>query len=226
MQGLQAFWPQLLDGTLISLRVSVSSLAFGLVFGIILAGAVLYGPSPVRALIRGYVAIIRGLPDLLIIFLAYFGGTILLSRIVGSYVEVDALAAGVFALTVVSSAYFCEIFRGALQSVPPGQREAGSVLGLTARQTFVFILMPQMFARALPGVGNQWLILLKESALVSVVGLEELMRVANIGAAATDNALGFYLSAAMIYITITAVSTLLIKAADAWVSRGQVGARP
>ncbi|KRE17348.1 hypothetical protein ASE66_31160 [Bosea sp. Root483D1] len=226
MQGLQAFWPQLLDGTLITLRVSVSSLALGLAAGILLAGAVLHGPPPVRALIRGYVAVIRGLPDLLIIFLAYFGGTVLLSRIAGSYVEVDGLAAGIFALTVVSAAYFCEIFRGALQSVPQGQREAGRVLGLSAGQTFLLVLMPQMLARALPGVGNQWLVLLKESALVSVVGLEELMRVANIGAAATDNHLGFYLTAALIYITITAISTVLFKSADAWVSRGQVGVRP
>lgn len=206
------YFPQLLQGLVVTLSVALGSLFFGLLFAVVLAPAALYGSTPVRKIIAGYVGLIRGLPELLVIFLIFYGGTVLLTGLVGSYVEVDALTAGIAALTVVSAAYLTEILRGALVSVPTGQWEAALSLGIRRPRAFRLIVFPQMMVRALPGLGNQWLVILKESALVSIIGLEELMRKSVVAAGATHKPLAFYLTAAALYVVVTGVSTLVINA--------------
>ncbi|MBY3348382.1 ABC transporter permease [Rhizobium laguerreae] len=203
---------QLLQGLLMTLGVAVGSLVVGSLIAVVLAPLAIYGNPVTRRIIMVYVSLIRGLPELLVIFLIFYGGTVLLTNLTGSYVEVDAMSAGIAALSVVAAAYLTEILRGALLSVSAGQWEAALSLGFRRPRAFRLVILPQMMARALPGLGNQWLVILKESALVSVVGLEELMRKSVVAAGATNQPLAFYLTAAGLYVSITGVSTLLLKA--------------
>lgn len=212
LDALEQYQAQLLQGLAMTLGVAVGSFLLGFLLAVLLAPAAVYGSPVVRRAIMGYVSLIRGLPELLVIFLIFYGGTVVLTKIAGRYVEVDALTAGIVALSVVAAAYLTEILRGALLSVGQGQWEAALSLGLRRPQGFVLVVLPQMMARALPGLGNQWLVILKESALVSVVGLEELMRKSVVAAGATHQPLAFYLAAAGLYVMVTGVSTLLLKA--------------
>ncbi|TGR65734.1 ABC transporter permease subunit [bacterium M00.F.Ca.ET.194.01.1.1] len=212
IDAIQQYQGQLLQGLLVTLGVAVGSFVFGFLIAAILAPLAIYGKPFVRRLVMGYVGLIRGLPELLVIFLIFYGGTVLLTQLAGQYVEVDALSAGIASLSIVAAAYLTEILRGALLSVSAGQWEAALSLGLRRPRAFRLVVLPQMMARALPGLGNQWLVILKESALVSVVGLEELMRKSVVAAGATHEPLAFYLTAAALYVMVTGVSTLLLKA--------------
>ncbi|MBP1876089.1 His/Glu/Gln/Arg/opine family amino acid ABC transporter permease subunit [Ensifer adhaerens] len=214
IEAIVQYIPQLLQGFVVTLSVAVGSFVLGLIFAVVLAPAAVYGSAPVRKVIAGYVSLIRGLPELLVIFLIFYGGTVLLSGLFGGYVEVDALTAGIAALTVVSTAYLTEIVRGALAGVSSGQWEAALALGLRRPGAFRLVVLPQMMVRALPGLGNQWLVILKESALVSIIGLEELMRKSVVAAGATHKPLAFYLTAAALYVLVTGVSTLFINACN------------
>lgn len=212
METVIAYLPQLLNGLAVTLMVALGSFVCGFLAAIILAPLSVYGPGVIRKLITGYVGLIRGLPELLVIFLIFYGGTVLLTSLVGRYVEVNALTAGIAALSFVSAAYLTEILRGALIGVSLGQWEAALALGFRRPTAFKKVILPQMMTRALPGLGNQWLVILKESALVSVIGLEELMRKSVVAAGATRQPLAFYLTAAALYIAITGISTLIIRA--------------
>ncbi len=211
LDAVQQYQGQLLQGLLMTLAVAVGSFIIGFMIAAILAPLTVYGPPAIRRVIMGYVGLIRGLPELLVIFLIFYGGTVLLTKLAGKYVEVDGLSAGIASLSIVAAAYLTEILRGALLSVAAGQWEAALSLGLRRPRAFRLIVMPQMMTRALPGLGNQWLVILKESALVSVVGLEELMRKSVVAAGATHQPLAFYLAAAALYVLITAISTLFLK---------------
>lgn len=199
--------PQLFDGLATTLLVAVGSFTISLLAAILVAPAAAYGSIRQRQFIALYISIMRGLPELVVILFIFYGGAVLLSGAFGEYVEVSALTAGIAALSVVSTAYLTETLRGALIAVPVGQWEAAQSLGIRGRKIFFSIIFPQMVLRALPGLGNQWLITLKDSALVSTVGLEELMRKSGIAAGATHQPLAFYLAAAGLYIFATAIST-------------------
>ncbi|MGN8116331.1 ABC transporter permease [Labrys sp. 22185] len=211
MSVVSTYLPQLLQGLLVTLQVAVGSFVVGFVLAVAAVFAWSSGPKPLRWLVASYVAVIRGLPELLVIFLVFYGGTVLLTGLMGAYVEVSALAAGIAALSFVSGAYLTEILRGALQTIPPGQWEAARSLGLKQGQLFRKIILPQMFSHALPGLGNQWLVILKESALVSIVGLEELMRKGVVAAGATHQPMTFYLVVAALFVLITTVSTAVLS---------------
>ncbi|WDZ79124.1 ABC transporter permease subunit (plasmid) [Ensifer adhaerens] len=212
IEAIYQYQDQLLQGLVMTLGVAVGSFVVGFVIAVALAPLAIYGHPIIRRLIVGYVGLIRGLPELLVIFLIFYGGTVLLTYLAGSYIEVDALSAGIAALSIVAAAYLTEILRGALLSVSAGQWEAALALGFRRSRAFRLVVLPQMMARALPGLGNQWLVILKESALVSVVGLEELMRKSVVAAGATHQPLAFYLAAAALYVMITGVSTAFLKA--------------
>lgn len=205
---------QLLMGLVLTLKVALGSFVIGLSLAVIATPLTQTARNPLRFLLNIYVTVIRGIPELLVIFLIFYGGTVALTKLSGSYFEVDALTAGIVALAAVSFAYFVEILRAALQGIPKGQSEAALVLGLSRSQLFTRVILPQMFRRALPGISNQWLILLKESALVSIIGLEELMRKSVIAAGATHHPLTFYLSAACLYVAVTAVSSSAFSVAE------------
>ncbi|WP_062226060.1 ABC transporter permease subunit [Aureimonas frigidaquae] len=212
IEALILYYPQLLQGLGVTLVVAAGSFVTGFLAALIMAPVAVFGPAPLQRIIAAYVGLIRGLPELLVIFLVFYGGTVFLTWLVGDYVEVNALTAGIVALSAVSAAYLTEILRGALNSVPDGQWEAALALGLHRPRAFRLVILPQLMARALPGLGNQWLVILKESALVSVVGLEELMRKSVVSAGATHEPLAFYLAAAALYVLITGLSTLAMDA--------------
>lgn len=208
MEGFQA---QFLRGLEITVLVAAISGAFGMAVGLAGAAAKLSGSAPLRLAAEGYTTIVRGVPELLVILLVYFGGTAAISAMTGSYFEISALWAGVFSLTVVFGAYATEIFRGAIQSIPRGQSEAALSIGLAPWQTWLLVILPQMARIALPALGNLWISLLKDTSLVSIVGLSDIMRVAFVGAGSMRDPLSFYLAASALYLALTSVSLLSLR---------------
>lgn len=206
MIELHGFGDQIAAGALTTLRVAATSLVLGIGVGLCGAMAKLGRSQSLRRLADIYTTIIRGVPELLIILILYFGGTVAMTAVFGRYVEVDAFAAGVFALTIVFGAYATEIFRAAIRAVPTGQIEAAHALGLSKMHTWRLVIFPQMWRYALPSIGNLWLTLLKDTALISVVGLEDLMRKTGVAAGATHDPLTFYTVAAGLYLSFTSLS--------------------
>ncbi|MBA67288.1 MAG: ABC transporter [Rhizobiales bacterium] len=220
MTLLQGFGDQIIAGAITTLQVALTSLVLGIAVGLCGAMAKVSGIGALRWLADGYTTIVRGIPELLIILILFFGGTVALSALFGRYVEVDAFAAGVFALTIVFGAYATEVFRAALLAVPRSQIEAAHALALSRALTFRLVILPQMWRYALPGLGNLWLTLLKDTALISVVGLEDLMRKASVAAGATHDPLTFYLIAAALYLTFTSVSLVGLALLEQRAGRG------
>lgn len=220
MIELQGFGDQIAAGAITTMRVATTSLVLGIGVGLCGAMAKLSRFQTLRTLADIYTTIIRGVPELLIILILYFGGTVALTTAFGHYVEVDAFAAGVFALTIVFGAYATEVFRGAIRSVSAGQIEAAHALGLSNVQTWRLVILPQMWRYALPGIGNLWLTLLKDTALISVVGLEDLMRKAGVAAGATHDPLTFYTIAAGLYLSFTSVSLVGLTLLERRANRG------
>jgi His/Glu/Gln/Arg/opine family amino acid ABC transporter permease subunit len=217
---LHGFLPALLAGAGLTLALAAAALAIGTAIGLLGAALRLWGGAWARAAAGAYVAIVRGVPDLLIIFLVYFGGTVSLSAVFGRYVEVDAFTAGATALGFVFGAYATEVFRGAILGVARGQIEGARSLGLRPAWIFAFVTLPQAWRLALPPYGNQTLVLLKQTSLVSVVGLEELMRKAGLAAGFSQEPFTFYLAAAALYLAMTGCLSLAFRAAEWRAKRG------
>ena len=219
--GTQLFW-----GTMVTLQVAFLSLLAGLAIGLAVALAKLSSSRFLRAAGDFYTTCVRGTPELLIILLVYFGSTVALSAmlrwIAGPeiYVEIPAMAAGVFALSLVFGAYAAEIFRGAFLAIPPGQIEAAKAFGMSPLTLFIHIRMPLMWRYALPSLGNIWISLIKNTSLISVVGLEELMRVSYLATSVTRSPFHFYLLAAVIYLTLTIINSLIIECLETRANRG------
>nr|MBL8457345.1 ABC transporter permease subunit [Zoogloeaceae bacterium] len=222
---LQGFGHLLLSGTWVTLQLAFTSLFFGLVLGLAGAAAALAPIAPLRWLATTYNTLMRGIPELLLVLIIYFGATELIERLTGSYVEVNAFAAGVAALSIAFGAYATEVFRSALLEIPKGQREAAVALGMRRWDTFRRIVLPQLWRIALPGLGNLFLVLLKDTALVSVVGLEDLMRQAYVAAGFTKLPFTFYMAAAGIYLVLTIISMQVIQRLERWANRGYLGVR-
>jgi polar amino acid transport system permease protein/octopine/nopaline transport system permease protein len=217
---LKGFGGQILTGAGLTLAVAALSLLFGLAIGGMGAAAKLSRRRALRVLADGYTTLVRGVPELLILLLLYFGGTVFLTWIAGEYVEVNGLGAGLFALSILCGAYTTEVLRAAIQAVPKGQIEAARALGLRQAAVVRKVLLPQVWRLALPGLGNVWLVLLKDTSLISVVGLEELMRKSNIAAGATHQPFTFYAVAALVYLLFTTVSVIGIALLERRARRG------
>lgn len=211
MIGLEGYGWQLCLGTLTTIAVALSALALGLVMA--LFGAL--GELSRRPFIRGFAltctGLIRGVPELLVLFGIYFGGSALLSWIIGRDLQVNAFIAGVFALGLIFAAYGAQALRGAFLALPSGQREAAQALSLSPRRTLTYILLPQAWRLALPAFGNLWLVLLKDSALVSLLGLADLMNKAQMAASNTYQPFKFYMIAAVIFLMLTTLSQISFK---------------
>lgn len=220
MTSLQGFGSQIVLGALTTLKVALISLVFGALTGLLGAAAKRSQFAILRHLAGTYTTIVRGVPELIIILILYFGGTVGLSALVGHYVEVDAFSAGVTSLTIVFGAYATEIFRAASAAVPVGQIEAALALGFSKTQIFRLVLLPQMWRYALPGLGNLWLTLLKDTSLISVVGLDDLMRKANMAAGVTHDPLTFFSAAALIFLTFTSASLAGLRLLEQHANRG------
>ncbi|SEH63715.1 amino acid ABC transporter membrane protein 1, PAAT family [Rhizobium tibeticum] len=194
---------QFAAGTITTLTVFASSAILGTAVGFCVAAATTSQLRLAAAVGTAYVNVIRGVPELLIILVAFFGGTGALSWAVGRYVEINAFAAGVGALTIVFGGYAAEVFRGAIKAIAAGQTEAAASLGLGRLHTWHLIIVPQMIPLALPAYGNLCISLIKDTSLVSIVGLSDVMRVAYVGAGSFRAPLPFYLAASAIYLAFT-----------------------
>ncbi|RUW45576.1 MULTISPECIES: ABC transporter permease subunit [unclassified Mesorhizobium] len=208
------FAAQFAAAFMVTVGLALVSGFLGTVFGLLLAISKGTSTARFRSLVTAYTTVVRGVPELLIILLIYFGGTTFASKLAGRYVEVNSFTAGVIALTVVFSGYATEVFRGAIAAVPTGQTEAAKSLGLNIWQRWLFIVGPQMLRLALPAYGNLWISLFKDTALVSVVGLTDIMRVAYVGAGSLRAPLTFYLAASAFYLSLTTITLLSIRFAE------------
>ena len=211
---LQGFGHLLIDGSWMTIRLALASLMIGLVIGILGASARLSSSLLLRGIATAYTTLLRGIPELLLVLTLYYGGAQLLMWIAGffgydGYIEVGAFAAGVAALSIVFGAYATEVFRMAMLEIPEGQWESAQAMGMSRTQTFLRIIFPQLWRHAIPGLGNLFQILMKDTALVSVVGLDEIMRQATIGSAATKHPFDFYFAAALMYLLLTLLATVL-----------------
>ncbi len=212
--NLHGFLPSLLQGALLTLAVALSSMALAMVLGLIGAMAKLSAWRAARWIATIYTTLIRGVPDLVLMLLIFFGGQVAVNAIAESLgaepIDVNPFIAGVITIGFIFGAYLTEAFRGAFLAVPPGQREAGLAYGMSARQIAWRITFPQMFRHALPGLSNNWLVLIKSTAIVSVIGLHDLMTRGAQAAGATREPFIFYLAVALIYLGFTTVSELLV----------------
>lgn len=220
MLDLQGYGPSIFAGALLTIQVAFFSLALALLLGLLAAVARLSGGPIVRVTATVYTTVIRGIPDLVLMLLVYFGGQVLINRVsdyfyeeydIDFFINVDPFVAGVLTIGFIFGAYMAETFRGAFQSVEKGQIEAGKAYGLTGRQIFTHIMCPQMVRHAIPGIGNNWLVLLKTTALVSVIGLSDMVRLASDASKAVNEPFKFFIPVALIYLALTAVSELLLR---------------
>jgi octopine/nopaline transport system permease protein len=199
--------------------------ALGLVIGTFGAAAKLSAIAPLRWLAEGYTTVARGVPELLIIYLFFFGGSgavMFLAGLFGyhGYIELHAFTIGTVAIGIISGAYSTEVIRGAVLAVPVGQIEAAKAIGMPRRLMFRRIMLPQVARFALPGLGNVWQFTLKDTALISVTGLVEIMRQAHVASGSTRQPFTFYVVAGALYLVLTTFSNYGFKRADAWANRG------
>ncbi|MCL1624126.1 ABC transporter permease subunit [Moraxella sp. Tifton1] len=215
MFDLQGYGPILLKGTWLTIQLGIVSLFFGLMLGILGATAKLSGIWILQRIADIYTTVVRGVPELLMVFFIYFGGDALLQIIVSQightgHADMSRFWAGVAALSLMFGAYATEVFRMAIDDIPKGQWEAAHSLGMRPIQTITRIILPQMWLVALPGIGNLTLVLLKDTALVSLIGLQDLMYYAGHASQSTQKPFTFYIVAALIYLALTTVITLLM----------------
>lgn len=215
MFDLQGYGPILLKGTWLTIQLGIVSLLVGLVLGLLGAAAKLSGVWILQRIADIYTTVVRGVPELLMVFFIYFGGDALL-QIIASQIgyagrtDMSRFWAGVAALSIMFGAYATEVFRMAVEDIPKGQWEAAQSLGMRPIQTIRRIILPQMWLVALPGIGNLTLVLLKDTALVSLIGLQDLMYYAGRAAQSTQKPFTFYIVAALVYLALTTVVTLLM----------------
>ncbi len=209
------FGHQLLLGSIMTLALTLCSLVVGTLLGITLTAIRLSHSRLLSRLCDKLVAMIRGLPELLVLFAIYFGSESLLVKITGHYVEISPFIAGVIALGIIFAAYFSQTLYSAYLAIAPGTIEAAHAFAFSRWQRFYHITLARMWRYALPGFGNLCLTLLKDTSIVSLIGLNDLMRMAHIASGATSQPFIFYLAAALIYLCMTALLTFLLN----WMNR-------
>ena len=224
--GPEGWGDELAAGTWLTIKLALTTLPLGLALGFFIALAKNSDEAALKTAADIYTTVFRGIPELLTLFIVYYGGQILLQQVIGLftdvYVEVSGFVAGVIALGMVFAAFSSEVFLSAFRGIPPGQYEAGHALGLSRFQTMRLIILPQLVRLALPGLSNLWLILLKDTALVSVIALEDLLRKTNIAVGNTKEPFFFYFVACMVYLVLAMISSIGLGGIERWTRRGEV----
>jgi len=216
---------ELLRATLMTIAVSITAMLIGFCFAAIFTPLKLSKFKSLNFIANIYTTVIRGVPELLVIYLFFFGGSgaiMFVASMFGynEYIEINAFLTGSFAIGIISGAYSTEVFRGAIQSIDKGQFEAAQVLGFNKFKKFYKIILPQMLRLAIPNLSNVWQITLKDTSLISVTGLVEIMRQSYIAAGSTRDPLFFYSFAAILYLLLTFLSMKLINKLEIKYSRG------
>tara|TARA_B100001175_G_C19463850_1_gene617962 strand:- start:420 stop:1124 length:705 start_codon:yes stop_codon:yes gene_type:complete len=196
---------------LMTIVVSILSMGLGIFIAIFAAWAKLTSSKILKFISSFYTTVIRGIPELLVIYLIFFGGSALvmkISKVFGynGYIELNALTISVIAIGIISATYSSEVLRAAYLSIPKGQAEAAKSLGLSRWQIFLKILTPQILRHAIPGLGNVWQVTLKDTSLISVTGLVEIMRQTRIASNVEHSPLTFLITAAFLYLFLTTFS--------------------
>lgn len=226
MDGLLIRWGHLLAlGTATTMALALATLPFGLAMGLAAALAKDSKRAWLRVLGEVYTTLFRGLPELLTLLLIYYGSQILTQNLASASglpieLNLSPFWAGVIALSLVFGAYSSEVLLAALRGVERGQIEAAKSFGMSPALVFRRVMAPQMFRMALPGLGNNWLSLLKDTSLVSVIALGDLLRMASVAVERTRRPFEFYAAACAIYLLMTAISTLAIARAERAAGRG------
>jgi His/Glu/Gln/Arg/opine family amino acid ABC transporter permease subunit len=225
MLDLKGYGWMLWDGVQVTLAVGFCALAVALAFGLLGACGKLSGSRGVRVVAETYTTVIRGVPELILILVIYYGVPTLIQDVAASFgydifVDFNSFLAGFLTLGFIYGAFATEIFRGAYLAVPRGQIEAAYAIGMDRGLMARRILLPQMWRFALPGLGNVWMVLIKSTALISVIQLPELLRNADIAARAVRLPFTFFFAASLIYLGITIVSMAVQQRAEAWANRG------
>ena len=207
-----------------SILIAVGAYGLGLSIGIGGAYGKLYGGPVVRDLLEVYTTVVRAVPELVLILLLYFAGTDLINRLLDllgyAPVNINGLVAGIGVIGVVQGAYSTEVLRGAIRAIPQGQIEAARAYGMSPRLMLRRVTLPAMLPYAIPGLANLWLIATKDTALLAVVGFDELTQTTRNAAGATKAYFTFFMAAGVLYLCLTLVSTVLIGRVERWSRRG------
>ena len=222
---MSEYFLSILHGALLTVAVSLASLCLATLLGLLGAMAKLSGRRPLVWLGTLYTTVVRGIPELVLMLLVFYGVAIGINSFfesIGSdfVLDLNPFVAGVATLGFIYGAYMTETFRGAILAIPRGQMEAAWAFGMTPFQTFVRITLPQMVRYALPGYTNNWLILIKATALVSLIGLHDMTYLAKQASAATREPFVFLLFAAGLYLVFTSLSLWVLQRLNARYSLG------
>lgn len=220
MIDLDGYVPLLLEGFQLTVIVGVFSMAVAILLGLIGAWGKLSRSRAAKGVVTAYTTVIRGVPELVIILLVYYGIPTLVQDIFDVNIDFNPFVAGIATIGFIYGAFSTEVFRGSYLAIPNGQIEAAKALGMNGMLLFRRILFPQMLRFALPGLGNVWMVLIKATALVSVIQLPELMRTADIAARSTRLPFTCYFVASLLYLGITIVSITIQQRAEIWANRG------
>lgn len=223
--GPKGWGATLLVGLLVTVLVSVVALLLGSVFGSLIAWAKLSKNTFARIIGEAYTTIFRGVPELLIIYLFYFGGSSFVSMVAHAmgfegFYDIPPFLAGSIAVGMISGSYQTEVYRGAYVAIARGELEAATAVGMGKWLKFRRIIVPQVLRFAIPGLGNVWQLTLKDSALVSVTGIADLMRQSSVAAGSTKQHLVFYTVAGLLYLLLTSISGYFFNTAEARATRG------
>jgi len=224
--GATGWGDEIAFGFTVSISLALAPLPIGLTIGLFVALASQSNERPLRAAVGVYTTIFRGLPELLTLFIVYYGLQIAVQSALGAMgvqqrIEINAFVAGMIALSVVFSSYCSEVLQSAFKAIPKGQYEAGHALGLSRAKTMRLIILPQLIRIALPGLVNLWMNLLKDTALVSVIGLSDIIRQTGIAARVTKDAFFFYLIACGLYLALAVLSSIGIALIERRIKRAE-----
>ena len=227
--GANGWGALLLLATLITLCVTAVALAIGAVFGAIVASAKLSGNVVFATLGNVYTTVFRGVPELLIIYLIYFGGSSAVTAIgkamgYEGFLGLPSFIAGALAVGIISGAYQAEVYRGAYLAIHKGELEAAEAIGMHHGMRLRRIIMPQVLRFAIPGIGNVWQLSLKDSALISVTGLAELMRTSQVAAGSTRQYFLFFIVGGCLYLILTSLSDRVFTRAERRANRSMPSA--
>ncbi len=222
---MRDYYLAILNGSLLTVGVSLASLAVATLLGLMGAAAKLSGRRPLVWLAQLYTTVVRGIPELLMMLLVFYGGAIGLNSLAELWgnqegVDLDPFVAGVLTIGFIYGAYMTETFRGAILAIPRGQMEAAWAFGMGRLRTFVRITLPQMVRYALPSFTNNWLVLIKATALVSLIGLHDMTYLAKQSSAAAREPFAFFLFTAAIYLAYTSLSLWALRAVSRRYSLG------
>lgn len=221
---LHEWGPNFLRGLKATLQIALGAYLLGLVIGIFGALGKIYGGKLLKLVLEIYTTIMRAVPELVLILLLYYAGTSLLNEVLESLgyrpVDISGVAAGIAVLGLVLGAYATEVVRGALLAVPKGETDAATAFGMSKLKSFRRVILPAMLPLALPGMANLWLIVTKDTALLAVVGFEELALVTKQAATKSRQFLEAFAIAAFLYLCVTLVSNVIFKHLEKRSSRG------